>query len=196
MVRVGFPTSATANIRLLVAAEAAPAWELFADLMREHAYYFREMAGGTYNCRNIGGTDKKSLHSYGIALDLNPSANPFRTQTHDFPQGFIDDVLETGLFRWGIQFDDPMHWEIDVPPEEITMPLSDEDIRRIWAFPSLAPGVHMQLAVTRTMNLAQAIWSFLTVDENTVDDDELDAAVDTLIEELPDVVLDRLRDRL
>lgn len=30
------------------------------------------------------------------------------------------------------------------------MPLTDEDIRRIWAFPTLTPGVTSQLALTRT----------------------------------------------
>lgn len=107
---------------LPVADAAVPAFELFADLMRKHDYDFREVSGGTYNCRKMAGTDSWSLHAYGIAIDLNPSKNPYGTHTHNFPQGFIDDVLATGLFRWGMDFDDPMHWEIDVPPSGIRLP--------------------------------------------------------------------------
>lgn len=104
---------------LPVADAAVPAFELFAGLMQKHDYLFREVSGGTYNCRYIGGTTSWSLHAYGIAIDLNPSKNPFGTKTHNFPQDFIEEVMATGLFRWGYVFSDPMHWEIDVPPEEI-----------------------------------------------------------------------------
>lgn len=38
---------------------------------------------------------------------------------------------------------------IDQLHEGDDMPLSDEDIRRIWAFPTLTPGVTSQLALTR-----------------------------------------------
>lgn len=123
---------------LLVADAAVPAFEVFADLMRSHNYLFRESAGGTYNCRKISGSEKWSLHSFGIAIDLNPSVNPYGTQTHDYPQGFIDDVLATGWFKWGISFDDPMHWEIDVPPSNIgesmhTHEPPRSDLPRDWA---------------------------------------------------------------
>ncbi len=121
MVAVAFPGS-DRDWNLPVADAAAPAFELFADLMRKHDYLFREVSGGTYNCRYIGGTTSWSLHAYGIAIDLNPSKNPYGTTTHDFPQDFIEEVLATGLFRWGMTFRDPMHWEIDVPPSDIRLP--------------------------------------------------------------------------
>jgi len=107
MVRVSFPGNGK-TWDLLVAAEAAPAWRLFADLMRKHGYLFLETAGGTYNCRKIAGTNSWSLHSYGTAIDLNPSKNPFKKPlTHNYPQAFITDVLiqkaldGNPLFRWG-----------------------------------------------------------------------------------------------
>lgn len=123
MVRHPFP-GVSSNWELLVADVTVPAWQVFTDLMTKHGYLFREVAGGTYNCRNIAGTNLKSLHSYGIAVDLNPSKNPFGTTTTDMPKAFTDAVLDTGLFRWGMDFTDPMHWEIDVSPEtleDITM---------------------------------------------------------------------------
>jgi hypothetical protein len=33
--------------------------------------------GGTYNPRNIAGTDRPSAHTYGIAIDLNPSLSHY-----------------------------------------------------------------------------------------------------------------------
>lgn len=127
MVRVKFPTPID-TIGLLVAAEAAPAWRLFADLMVKHEYYFKELAGGTYKCRLIDGTNAYSLHSYGTALDLNPAKNPYKLPlTHNYPAAFITDVLAqkgtngAPLFRWGGTWSTPdaMHWEINVPPTAI-----------------------------------------------------------------------------
>jgi hypothetical protein len=138
MVSVAFP-GPDRVWNLPVADKAAPAFELFASLMRKHNYLFREVSGGTYNCRFIGGTESWSLHAYGIAIDLNPSKNPYGTKTHNFPKGFIDDVTATGLFRWGYSFSDPMHWEIDVPPSAIGDAMTHrhipmpEDLPRSWA---------------------------------------------------------------
>jgi len=127
MVRVPFPGSGR-TWDLLVAAEAAPAWRLFADLMVKHNYLFLETAGGTYNCRKIAGTNSWSLHSYGTAVDLNPKKNPYgKPLRHNFPQAFINEVLAqkaldgTPLFRWGGSWATPdaMHWEINCKPSAI-----------------------------------------------------------------------------
>jgi hypothetical protein len=124
MVRVAFP-GPDRMWNLLVAAEAAQAFEVFAEVMATTGYLFRESAGGTYNCRKIAGTDQWSLHSYGIAIDLNPSKNPYgKPLRHDFPQEFLDGVdsiiTSTGqrAFKWGGRWNTPdaMHFEIDVPP--------------------------------------------------------------------------------
>ena len=127
MVRVPFPGNGR-TWDLLVAAEAAPAWYMFIAMMLKHNYLFLETAGGTYVCRTIGGTNVWSLHSYGTAVDLNPSKNPFKKPlTHNYPQGFINDVLAlkatdgTPLFRWGGSWSTPdaMHWEVNCPPSAI-----------------------------------------------------------------------------
>jgi len=109
---------------LLVADRSAPAWRQFAEVMADTGYLFRESAGGTYNCRNISGSSKKSLHAYAIALDLNPSANPYgKPLRHDFPPAFIAgiDAIRVGgarAFTWGGRWSTPdaMHWQLDVPP--------------------------------------------------------------------------------
>ena len=129
MVRVAFPGDGR-TWDLLVAAEAKPLWERFAELMTEHGYLFRESAGGTYNCRRISGSLSYSLHSYGTAIDLNPSKNPYKSPlTHDYPEAFIDAVLAEQAngkqaFRWGGRWRTPdaMHWEINVAPADIEQP--------------------------------------------------------------------------
>ena len=62
--------------RILVAPPSAPAWEALAAVLRHHRYDIRT-TDDSFNCRNIKGTKQKSLHSYGIALDINWNTNPF-----------------------------------------------------------------------------------------------------------------------
>jgi hypothetical protein len=135
MVRVSFPGDGR-TWSLLVAKEAAPAWELFADLMVKHNYLFLETAGGTYNCRKIAGTNVYSLHSYGTALDLNPSKNPNgKPLRHNYPLAFIKAVEAekaldgTPLFRWGGRWTTPdaMHWEVNCKPSAIP-PYEEDDM--------------------------------------------------------------------
>lgn len=72
----------------------------------------------TYNSRSKRGGGGLSLHSYGIALDINPSANPQQggarseIQT-DIPASIIEVFRKNG-FQWGgdwIGEADPMHFE-------------------------------------------------------------------------------------
>lgn len=126
MVKVAFPGNGRVW-NLLVAAEAAPLWRRFTELMVQHNYLFLESTGGTYKCRKISGSSKYSIHSYGTALDLNPRKNPYkRPLTHNYPQAFIDAVLAETIngkqaFRWGGSWSKPdaMHWEINVAPSDI-----------------------------------------------------------------------------
>ncbi|MFT7598701.1 MAG: hypothetical protein ACI8TP_001625 [Acidimicrobiales bacterium] len=38
---------------------------------------YRPNSAWAFNCRKIAGTNSPSLHSYGIAIDLDPAVNPF-----------------------------------------------------------------------------------------------------------------------
>lgn len=125
---------------LWVADAAQPAFARFTDLMEKHGYLFRESAGGTYNCRNVklpsGATSVKSIHAYALAVDLNPSKNPYRKPlTHDYPAEFIADVealrCANGrpVFQWGGRWGTPdaMHWQIACTPDEVRTIVSEEE---------------------------------------------------------------------
>lgn len=63
--------------RIRVAPATVPAWEALAAVMAHHGYEIRTIDTDSYNCRSIKGTNEKSLHSFGIALDVNWTTNPF-----------------------------------------------------------------------------------------------------------------------
>ncbi len=70
---------------------AAPWARALAAVMFEHGYAFREKAGGTVACRLITGGSRTSLHAHGVALDINPSKNRYRSSI--------------GFIQWGRQTD-------------------------------------------------------------------------------------------
>ena len=63
--------------RIRVAPPASGAWDALASVFSFHEYSLRTKDTDSYNCRNIKGTKQKSLHSFGIALDINWTTNPF-----------------------------------------------------------------------------------------------------------------------
>ena len=111
---------------LLVAAESIPVWAAASQIMETEPYLFRESSGGTYNCRPIGSSGRQSLHSYGIALDLNPKKNPHRSPlTTDMADTFIarmEGIRANGkkALVWGGRWSKPdaMHYQLDVGPHD------------------------------------------------------------------------------
>jgi hypothetical protein len=121
MIKVAFPAVGNSVWKLPVANSTVPAWTIFAAIMAKWGVLLWDGDSGAYNCR------PPSLHSNGLALDINPHDNPHKQRGHKFPQGFIDEVLELrcgngkALFRWGIIFDpaDPMHFEINATNKDL-----------------------------------------------------------------------------
>jgi len=63
--------------RIRVAPPTADAWKALASVIAVHGYLIRTEDTDSYNCRTITGGAGKSLHSYGIALDVNWKTNPY-----------------------------------------------------------------------------------------------------------------------
>lgn len=70
---------------------------------------------GSYANRNIAGTNTKSLHAYGLAIDINPGANPvaYNQVITNLPKGVGRLAAKYGL-AWGGEWNgskkDPMHF--------------------------------------------------------------------------------------
>ncbi|MFL6729111.1 MAG: M15 family metallopeptidase [Sphingomicrobium sp.] len=62
--------------RIRAAPETADAWTSLACVLAHHNYHIRTKDTDSYNCREAKGGGK-SLHSFGIALDVNWSTNPY-----------------------------------------------------------------------------------------------------------------------
>lgn len=135
---------------LQVADAAVPAWTAFAAVMTYEGYLFLEGAGGTYNCRDIGGgdcteahSDDCSIHAYAQALDLNPSKNPYgKPLRHNYPPGFVSAIKAIRIngkqaFVWGGDWNTPdaMHWQIAVAPSDfgVTQPPNqgDDEVKEV-----------------------------------------------------------------
>ena len=73
----------------------------------------------SYANRKIRGGDNKSMHAFGLALDINALANVLGTEG-DMPQAVID-AWESEGGDWGGDWarPDPMHFESHLTPKEI-----------------------------------------------------------------------------
>lgn len=63
--------------RIKVAPITQDAWQALASVLAAHSYDIRTTDTDSYNCRAITGGTGRSLHSFGIALDINWTTNPF-----------------------------------------------------------------------------------------------------------------------
>lgn len=82
-------------------------------------YKSTESGGGAFNWRaNVNKPTEQSLHSFGIALDINPTKNPNYQSTvrpckTDMPISLIN-IMRNNGFRWGGDYKtvcDSMHFE-------------------------------------------------------------------------------------
>lgn len=82
-------------------------------------YKSTESGGGAFNWRaNRNKPTEQSLHSFGIALDINPTKNPNYASTErpcktDMPAALIN-IMKNNGFRWGGDYKtvcDSMHFE-------------------------------------------------------------------------------------
>jgi lysozyme family protein len=63
---------------LRVAPPTAPVFQALAAVLASHNYVIHASDTSSYCCRAITGGSGPSLHSYGIAVDVNASTNPYK----------------------------------------------------------------------------------------------------------------------
>jgi len=75
-----------------------------------------DLFGGTYNFREMRGSNYISMHGYGIAIDIDPTHNPFKSKKTSLPGWYIACWTGAG-FDWGGNWKkkDPMHFECKSP---------------------------------------------------------------------------------
>ncbi len=93
---------------------------------------YKPSSSWSYNCRNIAGTNNYSLHSFGIAIDIDPSANPFSTgdpYSGKIKASHVEAVLAIkntrgrSVWAWGGNWTkrDRMHFQIDLSPTDVAI---------------------------------------------------------------------------
>lgn len=98
----------------VVSKQVAPIFLALLDDLWAEGY--RPAIIGGYNDRNIAGTNVKSLHSYGLAIDIDPERNPVQhgTNNHALPKNVAALAAKYGL-SWGgnwNSYKDPMHFSV------------------------------------------------------------------------------------
>lgn len=98
-----------------VSGRYAPLFQGFLNALSKKGYKIESLGG--YADRNIAGTSTPSLHSYGLALDINPTQNPvsYGSVHTNLPPGIGRLAAQYGLV-WGGSWHggkkDPMHFSI------------------------------------------------------------------------------------
>lgn len=66
-----------------------------------------------FNWRTMRGSSSRSMHSWAIAVDVDPAANPYNTSTHNIP-GYVFECARLAGLACGYDWKspkDPMHFE-------------------------------------------------------------------------------------
>lgn len=111
----GLKTVGTPYGNITVNATAADNFVSFLRALNRTGYKVNSI--GSYANRNIAGTNTKSLHSYGLAVDINPAQNPvtYGKVITNLPKGIGRLAAKYGL-AWGGNWNgskkDPMHFSV------------------------------------------------------------------------------------
>lgn len=111
----GLSTVGTPYGRITVNSTAADNFIGFLRALSKTGYKVTSI--GSYANRNIAGTNTPSLHSYGLAVDINPTQNPvaYGKVITNLPKGVGRLAARYGL-AWGGQWNgskkDPMHFSV------------------------------------------------------------------------------------
>ena len=119
------------GVRIQCHRDVATAVKALGRVFEAHDYAVRQGDTGAYNCRRITAGKGHSLHSFGIAVDVNWNSNPFRKDNvlvTDMPQVMVRNVLrirtvnDTQVWGWGGNYrtvKDAMHYEVVCAPADL-----------------------------------------------------------------------------
>lgn len=107
---------------------ATDAYQALEEALRSAGYAPRSC--WAYNCRMIAGTDRRSLHSAGIAVDIDPEDNPFTDgdpfagklkPEHVSAAMAIRNSKGARVWSWGGHWATPdrMHFQLDQGPTAV-----------------------------------------------------------------------------
>jgi peptidoglycan hydrolase-like protein with peptidoglycan-binding domain len=123
MGRAVSPSGAAVSVR----REIVPLVEVLFLITAEEGYRVRKSDTGGYNCRPIAGTRIASNHSWGLAVDLNWSSNPYSLIfKSDIPPAVVH-AWEAAGFYWGGRYrvrKDTMHFEYLGGPVDVARDLA------------------------------------------------------------------------
>jgi len=122
----GLATIHSKNGAAKVAAEYASNFQGFIDELEANGYQIKDLSG--FADRNIAGSNNKSWHSKGMAIDINPGSNPVtygepgRAPKTDMPENVGEIAAKYGLGwggKWDGQKQDAMHFSLGEGPGAI-----------------------------------------------------------------------------
>lgn len=135
-----------AGARFTVAAEHADRFQALINDLEAAGYPIKPDQSGGYNKRNIAGTNKPSLHSFGRAIDVNWHENA-RGKPGSIPQDVALELAKKHGMTWGGTWKnrDDMHFEVaDTAPR----PMSERGLTSFAGHtppkPNAAPPVAQQ----------------------------------------------------
>jgi hypothetical protein len=102
------------GVPFTVAREAAPRFQGLLDDLEKNGYPLKSGESGGYNDRNIAGTNTKSQHAFGNAVDVNWNDNPRGGAQPSMPPFLADSLARKHGVSWGGTWNnpDPMHFEV------------------------------------------------------------------------------------
>jgi hypothetical protein len=102
------------GVPFTVAREAAPRFQGLLDDLEKNGYPLKAGESGGYANRNIAGTNTKSQHAFGNAVDVNWNDNPRGGAQPSMPPFLADSLARKHGVEWGGLWNnaDPMHFEV------------------------------------------------------------------------------------
>jgi D-alanyl-D-alanine carboxypeptidase len=95
--------------------------DILIDECERRGYRFDRPQCGSFNCRPIGGTNRPSNHSWGVAVDINWQRNPMSRPLRTDMPSWMPKLWNRYGFAWGGNYSgtpDTMHYEFMGTPAD------------------------------------------------------------------------------